>query len=510
VRKHSVVTKGILTSALGLMTLFSSQLLAKEDLPKASMKSNSQISYNQLPGEANDIAGMFQEGQFYGRLRSNNFYFWWDGQDTVNNDIHFISGMGGSIAYKSATLSGFDFSGALYYSYAFLREKEDFLSGWKAGKDAVSRLDLVKTGDKSMSVLGQAYLRYSFAESEIIAGRQLVETFYTKSNDTKMIPNTFDGLVFKSSDIPETGITLAYLTKQKLRDHTQNHSLLMYGDCNSTHCSDPSDLTEQATAIWTQNDDSAMHRGLTYTALKAAGVATDAPLITGDFRNTSIENLQVDASFYVVPELLSQAMGELNYTFDLGALSITPGIRYIKQFDNGAGAIGGASYKGGVSSTNPNGYKDPDSLDAQMVAARLVARFSDYKINLAYTYILDEADLVTPWRGFPTAGYTRSMARYNWRANTKSYRLEVVRSTSSIGLYNDLFVQASILYQDEDAQKRSGIDFDSLYYYLGLMQNISFLDNAQWRYRLGYQDYRDPEASGINNIDTRFEINYFF
>ncbi len=476
--------------------------------PRAAMKSNSQVIYNDKPGEVDTFFDMFSEGDFYGRLRSNTFYFWWKGEDTNNNDVHLISGLGGSLVYKSAALNGFDFGGALYYSYAFFHNKEDLLSGWKAGKDAVSRHDLANTGDKSMSVLGQAYLRYRPSQqSEIIVGRQLVETFYTKSNDTKMIPNTFDGLVVSSKDISDTKITLAYLAKQKLRDHTQNHSVLVYGDTNASSSEQPQ---------WSENDDGAMHRGLTHGALKAAGKSTNAPLITGDFKNKSIHNLTVDASFYVVPEMLSQAMGELNYKINFGSVSVTPGLRYIKQFDNGAGAVGGASLSGKKTAEQAH-YKDPYSLDSQMVAARIVTKFSDYKINLAYSYILDEADLVTPWRGFPTAGYTRSMARYNWRANTKSYRLEFVRNTSSVGLYNDLFVQASVLFQDDDEHKRihpvtdePGVDADSIYYYLGLMQNIAFLDNAQWRYRFGYQDFLEAETTEINNIDTRFEINYFF
>lgn len=500
---------------LSMLTAFTA-LAANENTlndntPRATMKSNSQVVYNDEPGEVDGFFDMFSDGKFYGRLRSNTFYFWWEGTNTVNNDIHLISGLGGSVAYKSAALRGFDFGGALYYSHGFLYAKEDYLLGWKAGKDVFSRYDLVKTGSKNMAVLGQAYLRYQPTQkSEIIAGRQIVESFYTKSNDTKMIPNTFDGVVLNSKDISETSLKLAYLAKQKLRDHTQSHAVLMTGDCASDGCFDPNDTNQKIVAGWSENDDGAMHRGLTYSALKAADKSTDAPLITGDFKNKSIQNLSIDASFYTVPELISQVMGELNYKVDFGGFSITPGVRYIKQFDHGAGAVGGASYKGGVNELDPGGYNDPDSLEAQMVAARLVSRFSDYKINVGYTYILDEADLINPWRGFPTAGYTRSMGRYNWRANTKSYRVELVRSTSDAGLYNDLFLQASVLYEDDDEHKFSETNFDSLYYYIGFMQNVAFLDNAQWRYRFGYQQFLDHDVSQINNIDTRFEINYFF
>lgn len=473
--------------------------LSATDKPVATMQSNSQINYLETPADTKNISGMFKDGMFYGRLRSNTFYFWWNKEDTTH-DIHLFSGLGGSLVYKSASLNGFDFGGALYYSYAAFETKDDSFLGYKAGKDVFSRYNFVNTASKNMAVLGQLYINYKPSDkSKLTIGRQILESFYTKSNDTKMIPNTFDGLVIKSKDLDSSSITVGYLWKQKLRDHIENHSVLMVGDAN---------LSSNEAPQWSQNDDSAMHRGLTYTALKANNKPTDSALITGDFKNNSIENMSLDVSFYAVPSLLSQVMTEINYKIIFDGFSITPAIRYIKQFDNGAGSVGGASLKGNVTVNDAKGYKDPTSLNSQMIAARVVTRFDKYKINLAYTNILDEADLVTPWRGFPTSGYTRSMARYNWRANTKSYRLELVRKTSDIGLYNDVFIQTSIMFQDDDYKKFDGNNLDSMYYYIGFIQNINFLDNAQWRFRVGYQDF--VEISQINNVDTRFELNYFF
>ncbi len=201
-------------------------------------------------------------------------------------------------------------------------------------------------------------------------------------------------------------------------------------------------------------------------------------------------------------------MGELNYTFMLGnGFSISPGVRYIRQFDNGAGAVGGASYLGKAYTT---GYRDPNSLDSQMVAARLVTQIDDYKINLGFSKIYDEADLITPWRGFPTAGYTRSMTRYNWRANTKSYRIEMQKSSNKLGIYKDLFIQASILYTDGDDEKRGAHVLDEIHYYAGFVQNLPGMVDLQWRLRLGYTQYLDDEVSQYNNLDGRFEINYLF
>lgn len=471
-------------------------LSAQEETPKRMIKSNYQEVYNQTPGSAESFTGMFSEGMFYGRLRSNTFYFGYETETAGNS--HLVSGLGGSLIYKSATLGGFDMGGGLYYSRAFFKSTDDPVDVLKPGKDVLSRYDYVNTDNKSMGVLGQAYLRYSgIPKTEIIAGRQLVETFYTKSNDTKMIPNSFDGLVVETKAIPDTGVKLAYLYEQKLRDHTQAHSVLMYGDANST---------SSESANWSENDDSAMHKGLTYTRLKEAGVSTKAPLIVGDLHNQSVANLKLDASFYAVPELLSEVMAEVNYKIGMGSFSLTPGVRYIKQFDNGAGEIGGASYSGklvGISGES-GGYKEADSLDSQMVAARLVGAYGLYKINLGYSQVFDEADLITPWRGFPTAGYTRSMGIYNWMANTKSYRIELQRNANKKGIYTDLFVQASILHVDADESKGYS---DENYYYVGFVQNVPSLVELQWRLRLGYADFHKADA---DFLDARFELNYLF
>ncbi|WP_345976113.1 hypothetical protein [Sulfurimonas sp. HSL3-7] len=491
---NNIITgAGILAVAL----LLTSNVSGNEELPKRTLKTNYQEVYNENPGSAKSFTEMFSEGMFYGRLRSNTFYYNWKKEsDTQKN--HLVSGLGGSLIYKSAALDGFDFGGGLYYSRAFFDSTDDPVGSLKPGKDVLSRYDYANTGNKSMGTLGQAYVRYrGIPQTQIIAGRQLVETFYTKSNDTKMIPNTFDGLVVETKVIPDTGVKLAYLYQQKLRDHTQAHSVLMYGDANSTSSVSPN---------WSENDDSAMHKGLTYTRLKEAGVSTKAPLIVGDLHNQSVANLKLDASFYAVPELVSEVMAEANYKIGMGSFSLTPGVRYIKQFDNGAGEIGGASYSGKLAglSGESGGYKEADSLDSQMVAARLVGSYGLYKLNLGYSQVFDEADLITPWRGFPTAGYTRSMARYNWMANTKSYRIELQRNANKKGIYTDLFIQASILHTDADESKGY---FDENFYYVGFVQNVPALIELQWRLRLGYTD---TEKTDADSLDGRFELNYLF
>ena len=491
--------------SISLLTLLSTALSA-DISTRSSLKSNGEIIYNLPQQKVDSLGKLFSEGNFYGRLRNNTFVLSTD--DSVFKNItdasvsEPVSAVGASLIYKSASYHGFDFNLGLYASYAFFNEN-DILSvdGVKA-KDTFSRYNYGNYGDHYMAVLGQANIGYTLSKTKLTAGRQLVETFYTRSNDTKMVPNTFDGLVLNSKDIPDSKVTFAYLAKQKLRDHTNAHSLLMYGDANSS---------SQINPKWSQNDDSAMHRGLTYTALKAAGKSTDAPLLILDFQNKSIKDLKINVTSYIVPSLISQVMGEFNYSFHFGNVSVTPGIRYIRQFDNGAGAVGGAALLPALAVKEA--YKDYNSLDSQMIAGRVVTKFDTYKINLAYTQVLDEADLVTPWRGFPTSGYTRSMGIYNWFANTKSYRLEVVKNATATGHYDDLFIQASVLYINGDEKKFNTDNFkasDSMYYYIGFVKNASALPNFQYRLRLGYRDFVEAASTVPNYLDSRLEFNYLF
>ena len=228
------------------------------------------------------------------------------------------------------------------------------------------------TGTQDLGVLGQSYIRYTgIPKSEVKVGRQLVETFFTASNDTKMIPETFDGVVFNTNVLPNTKATVAYLADEKMRGHADTNSPLVY---SSSTTSD------------SINDDTVMAKGLTYANLMKTGKSTAEPLVIAEVHNSSITNLKLDAAGYIVPELVSQAMVEGNYKFALSKdFSITPGVRYLHQFDEGAGVVGGASLSGKAATTANGGltagraaYTDPSSMNSDMIAARIVAKYQNY------------------------------------------------------------------------------------------------------------------------------------
>ncbi len=66
-----------------------------------------------------------------------------------------------------------------------------------------------------------------------------------------MVPNSFEGILFKI-EIYMIQTSIAYLRRQKLRDHENFHHILAYGDLKNNQFS-----------RWRENDDSSMNRGIT-------------------------------------------------------------------------------------------------------------------------------------------------------------------------------------------------------------------------------------------------------
>jgi len=476
---------------------------AQEDIHeniKHTLRPNMTHQYDEIPPSVDSFSDWFTEGDFYGRLRFNSFGFKWKEELEINGiDVrkdHAIAAIGGSLIYHSAYLNGFFFGGGLYAttSQGTLKREEAYL--YKAGKDTFSRYDRLTDGTVGILSLAEAYMAYKVEHTEFKAGRQIFESFLTKSNDTKMIPNTFEGLTMVSRDLPHTVLKAAYLTKQKLRDHSEFHHIFAYGYEEGVPYS-----------AYTENDDSMMHVGITRMKLEERGI--DDRLVIADLKNTGVENLTLSANYTAVPELLSSAMMQVDYAFEAGEWHIIPSVRYMQQFDNGAGEIGGASRKGVTV-----GYRDPKSLDSWLLGVRVDVVQENLKFRAAYTRVADEGDIIAPWRGFPTGGFTRAMGQYNWYANTKTFMFQVDYETQDF--YNIRTV-ARFALQDFDDNK-AAVQADSNVFTLDIMQGfdgtLNIYTKLRYAHVMGKDDTPIP-GTGLFKTDpsydeVRLEINYLF
>jgi hypothetical protein len=506
--------KGIFMNRVGLSLLTSSLLFSalfaeeiKKETPKRTLAGNMNVTYNVLPEDVSTISDMFEKGILYGRLRSNYFYWDWSKEIDGKQKDNYALGVGGSLVFKTGRMNNISATIGLYTTQNpfYHMDKED-VGYAKAGKDTFSRYKVSSDNGWGMSVLGQAYLQYdAFEKTAIRVGRQMFHSVFTKSNDTKMIPNTFDGLTVESRDLENTTIQLAAFNAQKLRDHTTTHDVITYGDSRGES--------------WNNNDDSAVHKGLSYANFKANGDDVHHQLYIGTVENRwADKRLQTVVSYLAVPDVVSNLTFEAHYKIPAGEWTVTPGFRYMKQMDNGGGEVGGASLKGTLASwesgDNKRGYDSPDSLDSSLLAGRVVLKNKSKTTKLLYGYskIEDKADIVAPWRGFPTGGYTRAMAQYNWTANTVSQMVQATYDFNKADIISGFKSTVRYAIMDFDDDKQDTIADRSILH-IDFWKTFEDLPNFETKVRVGIVNSDDGgqyDKTDQSYNEYRLEFNYLF
>jgi hypothetical protein len=517
-RISGIVGKGAFIIGAAI-AFFSASPLAVADMPKRLLRDDMTEVYHMLPEESSFLAGAFGKGMFYGRLRMN--YFYWDyDEEMLHDPIGF--GLGGSLIYKTAPYAGFSLIAGLYTSQNLgLLDMDDALFG-RTGKGTFCRYHAVGDGDWGISVLAQAYIQYHVHETDIKVGRQVFEGFLARSNDTKMIPNTFEGVTLISRDLPDTTFTAAFFTGQKLRDHAEYHDVITYNDGRNRTVTVDSRIVNLSD--WNNQDDSGSHRGLSFDNLKVAGKKVDNTLVIAGVTNQSIDHVRLDLWYTGVPELFYSLMGEANVEIPMpGGWSLTPGLRYMRQFDDGAGVVGGAALNGKlVDGTGlARGYNDPDCVDGELYAVRLVLKKGAGKLHAGYSNISDDADFIAPWRGFPTGGYTRSMGQYNWFADTDSWMIQAYYDFGKADIIQGLRGGIDYVWMDygDEKERLGGHSFtDRSYIHADIWYVFPFFDGLEAKFRFGIinaDHMTNATAIAASGEDPsyhefRFELNYLF
>ena len=463
--------------------------------PKRQMRGNMTLKYNILPGSADSFSKIFTKGVFYGRLRSNTFYWDWSDEKPGKRKDNKAWGLGGSLIFKSAAWNNLSFTMGYYGTMnpEFFRMDKDEVKYVKAGKDTFSRYKVKHGGGYGMHTLAQGFLEYNNGTIDLRLGRQLFESVFTKSNDTKMIPNSFDGVTLSAKVAPKTKARLAYFTSQKLRDHENGHDLVTFKNSEGDS--------------WGNNDDSAIHKGLNYNAFIAAGEDPDHQMYLADLRTKYFKNLDLTLSCLQVPGIVKDFVAEAHYKIPLGesGWAVRPGVRYFLQKDDGGGAVAGdTNLKGKPLTGYASGVNG--SMDSSLINARIDLKMPNKKgfFRLGYSKVEDKADIFAPWRGFPTGGFTRAMAQYNWYANTETYMVRAVYK------FTPKF-KASVRYaiQDFDDNK-PGVQADSNIVHLDMWYN--FTKNFQMKTRVGIvsADPGDTGKADVSYNEYRLEFNYLF
>lgn len=480
------------------------------------LRANGQVEYLRDPVAAESVGQMFTHGVLFSRSRTHFFGWDWANEKTSGTSQsrdHATLGVGGSLIFRTARYEGWNATLGLYSSVPVLgantRPAAPLTNFARAGKDTFRAQP--DGSEHPLYVLAEAAAEYRRGAFTVRVGRQIIDTTLLSSNDSKMIPNTFEALRTEWRPRPATRVGAAWVTRQKLRDRTAFHSPIAYQRLYG-------------------NDDSGAHRGLTPQNLQAAGRAVDTPLWLGTIDDRSIKNLRLTAEAVALEGLFATLVADACYEVKTaGQWTLGTGLRGLYQRDHGAGTIGGAALAGtyardrvftaaAADRLRLAAYRDPFAATGGLWAARVTAARGPLQGMLGRSQVADRADLIAPWRGFPSGGFTRTMAQLDWLAGTTNWTARVDYDLGKNALCSLLTCAASYHRMDFDARKieagavtltdRALLAFD-------LTTSFRRLPRTAFKVRLGLLNADAKPAVPVaidyeSYRELRFEMNHLF
>jgi hypothetical protein len=470
---------------------------------------------------ASDVASAFKEGKLDGRIRAHYFYTDWDKNKEIGGTAGSIdsqgAAIGGSLIYKTAPLYGVSAGVGFYTTQnAFGITRKNVNAKISTAADLFSRgPGSAADFGKGYSVLAQTYLQYDISKSTVKVGRMLITNPFTTPNDTKFIPIAIQGASVVVKDLPDTTFMVDYMTgiKERGMDNFQNMA----------NTADTPDAIKNY-----------YHTTYTTTATGKTTGVKDAPVVSViGIKNTSVKGLELQGWVMNWPDIVRQYIVEANYGIKFGDFGFGVGGRFLKQVDQGAGDIIRPKTGDGYSTSAGVRYKgdDDDSVDSHMYALKTTASYRAAKVLLAYSHTNKGGDLIAPWRGFPTDGYTRSMTQTDWNANTRAYKGQLEYDFSS--LVKGASTVLSYSFYDRDIGKVPYQSMTDRYYgngdtrqvNLDVMYKVPYVKGLEWKVRTMIQHndkvgYAAGNAGGTasslgintdtSNKELRVEGNYYF
>lgn len=501
---------------LALPALFVCAPAAALQTPDRVLKANMQVEYLREPARADSWSEWFTRGTLHGRARLHGFAWDWNTAKTTGTGQtrdNAMLGAGGSLIFRTARWQGWSATVGGYTTVPLLADNTDpqvpQTNFGRAGKDTYrTRLD---GSEAPIHVLAEAFAEFRSADWTLRAGRQMIDTALLASNDAKMVPQTFEAARAEWRAVPRAKFAAAIVRRQKLRDHSSFHSVLAY---------------EKATG----NDDSGAHRGLTPRNLARGGKDAEPALLLWAAETQPVKPVRLALEYVGVPGAFALAVGDASAELKLGSgWTLTPGVRWLRQFDRGAGAIGGAAISGAFALDRTftadaadrrqlASYRNPASVDGGLAAARVALARGPWAFSAAVANIEDRSDLIAPWRGFPTGGFTRLIGQVDWLAGTRNRMVRADYDFGRTRLTSALKAMAACSWSDCDDRKvAAGTVTLTDRRVLGFDVTASFhrLPQTEFKLRTGaVQADAKPSATDPRNYESyrelRLEMNHLF
>jgi len=386
---------------------------------------------------AEDLSSMFSEGKASGQIR----LFHINRDDNTKADNQIATAIGGHLKFETADYKGLSLGSAFYTTNRIIDGLE---------KDAMGpNTTLLKNDGSSYSIFGEAYLQYKYKNTAFKAGRQKLNTPLAGADDARMIPNLFEAYVLSNSDISNTTLVLAHVTKMAPGTFANAYNGGIVG------------ATAGYTAI---AGNTAKHQGeFTNMGTWAIGESTSGVTTAGAiFKN---DNFKLQAWDYYAFDILNAIylQGDVKWNCLLSD-SVKPfaSVQFIKE--DGMGS-----------------YMTKD-VNSMYWGAKVGAGIGGFKAYVAYSQ-QSEADAgdalnkstITPWGGMPA--FTQGMVtRHMFLAGVKATKVAATYNfkthgvnLSATGYYAEFEMDNNSGYGTARTAKEPGFDIK---YYPAMVKNL--------------------------------------
>lgn len=425
---------------------------------------------------ADDLAGMFKDGKVSGQFREFSITRDYNG---ASNYTRMANTIGGYVKYETAAWNGLSLGAAAYATVGVAL-------GNRYNVNDVDPTLLSKNNSNDV-YLGEGYLQYKNGNTTFKGGRQKLDTPMAGSDDARMLPNLFEAYVLSNTDVKDTTLIAAHVTK-----FAQGTFGRVY-NASANHANAILSATSGYSYWDSRNQTGSFENMGKYAVNKNTdGVSVAAAVYSG------IPGLKLQLWDYYAHDILNAIYAEANYGWSMSN-GVAPYLaaQYIKE-DN----IGN-DYAGNVNS--------------DFVGAKAGVKVANFDLYGAVSHNSKDASAaatnggtISPWGGMPA--YTQGMVtRHQFMAGTDAWKVAGSYDWKNYGVN----LNTGVYYASFDLDALNGYSaractttesgFDIIF-------NPQAIKNLQLRVRANYtRDFAQTGAGVPTDWDEyRFIANYNF
>jgi len=391
---------------------------------------------------ADTLEEAFSNGKLSGQVRIFYIDRDYDGGVTLHRSA---LAAGGHLKYETASYYGISLGAAFYTT-----------NGFGIGSDNLPGDSLDPTlfgeNEEGYTILGEAYLKYTYKNSMFKAGRQRLDTPMAGSDDARMLPSLFEAYLFTNTDLKDTTLIAAHVTKFAAGTFANAYSGGALGITAGYS------FTDADTGKFTDMGEYAIGE-------KTDGVSIAAVKYSG------VKNLTLQAWDYYAHDIMNIVYLQGDYAIPMGSIKMKTSLQYIHESDTGDSLAG--------------------DFDSDYIGAKVGAKVGNVSGYVAYSTTGSDSNnplsssIASPWGGMPA--FTQGMVtRHQFFADTDTWKVA--------GNYNF---------------KDMGINANATLYYCSfdVGKGNPYVTNTSWTAEeSGFDIKYYPE--GIKNLQLRFRGNF--